>query len=90
MKRLLTFTLIIFLLLAHRASTQETTSGIRVDLTTVTIRAHPAIDWAQILGQVVNETENVLGQVTVNVTIKGADGSILDAAQSPYWARRLT
>ena len=63
--------------------TQESPPLIRVDTDGVTIRSHPALEWAQILGQVVNETAFPIGNVTVNVVIKGTDGKILDAGAIP-------
>ena len=71
------------LLTMGQVITQESSALIRVDADGVTIRAHPALDWAQILGQVVNGTEFPIGAFTVNVVIKGFDGRILDAGAIP-------
>ena len=80
----LTAALIIIATITFRdAGTQESPASIRVNLDSVTIRSHPTLEWAQILGQVVNEGAFPVGDVKVNVAIIGEGGKVLDAGAIP-------
>jgi hypothetical protein len=55
----------------------QVTESVKVDESTDTIRAN-SLEWVEVLGEVINNSTQIIGYVKVTITLKSSTGQILD------------